>query len=255
MINKVKRGLSKLIRNNWVAKTFYYDPFRDKYLSKDFLLSLEYELLMTKFIQSPSEWRSFINDAENNTKNYKFRHSDDMQKKLGSWRWKPMFLNREILVPIIFNSSKKGLDIGGAYGPVSKATDIVDFNKKDIFSRPVKYSGLEDVDSKVDFVFSSHTFEHISELDDFLKKVHSLLNQNGKLIAIVPSYTCLWWRAGTHTMAAHRDHVWTFALSESKIEEQINCLRYIDEAIENLFTIETKQYSGDNSIFIIAAKK
>ena len=70
----------------------------------------------------------FLNDAEESTPNYMYRHQN-YGLSLGSWRWKGVFTFREKIIPVLFNNELRGIDFGGAYGPIAKHTDIVDFNQ------------------------------------------------------------------------------------------------------------------------------
>lgn len=253
MIQKIKNTGLSLIRNNALAEKMYYEKFRNEFLTREFLLSPNYEKLITRHIGN--DWETFTDDAEQHTRDYLYRHSEDMLKKLGCWRWKGMFLNRRYLVPILLDTHKKGVDIGGAYGPVSKNVTIVDFNTKDVFGRPVKYRMLDDLDFKPDFIFASHVFEHIQELEAVVKQCAEVLADGGQLIIMVPAYTCKAWWADTHKNRAHGHHIWTFALSGTPITEEVPHLKYLDEVIAEYLTVDRKQYTGDNSIFITASKK
>ena len=158
-------------------------------------------------------------------------------------------------MPIIFKKNSKGLDLGGAYGPVSRDTIIVDFATHDIFGRPVKYKYLEDVNFKADFIYASHTFEHIPDLEKLVTEIKRILKPGGHLIVLVPSYSCISWRVGNHTNYFHNDHVWTFCLSDTPINEPIKNLLAIDTFLEKHFVLTLKEYTGDNSILILAENK
>jgi SAM-dependent methyltransferase len=234
-----------------IAEALYYGPRRRKYLSLDFLLSGNYKRIMYTKADQPFQFEDFIDDAEKSTTNYKYRHSIYLQKQLGSWRWKGMYQFRNLILPIIFKENSKGIDLGGAYGPVSQNA-IVDFAKHDIFGRPVKYRDLEDVDLQTDFIYTSHTFEHIPDLEKLVTQIQRVLKPEGYLIVLVPSYSCVSWRVGIHTNYFHNDHVWTFCLSGTPINEPIKNLLAIDTFLEKYFEVTLKKYTGDNSIIILA---
>jgi hypothetical protein len=250
MINKFLNILAKI----GIAEALYYGPRRRKYLSADFLLSDNYKRIMYRKVDQPFQFEDFVDDAEKSTTNYKYRHSIYLQKQLGSWRWKGMYQFRNLMLPIIFKENSKGIDLGGAYGPVSPNAIIVDFAKQDIFGKPVQYKYLEEVDFQVDFIYTSHTFEHIPDLEKLVTQIRRILKPGGYLIVLVPSYSCVDWRVGNHTNLYHNDHVWTFYLSGTEINEPINNLLAIDTFLEKHFDVTLKKYTGDNSILIIARR-
>lgn len=235
-----------------ISEALYYGPKRNEYLSEKFLLSDEYKKLMLEKASAVAGFDQFLNDAEEATDNYRFRHHTHIQKQLGSWRWKGMYQHREQLVPIIFKKDARVIDLGGAYGPVSKEATIVDFAKQDIFGRAVRYKYLDDIDFTADCIFASHTFEHIPDLDNLAKQIKRILKPGGDLAILVPAYSCVSWRVGNHTNQFHNDHVWTFCLAKTNITEPINNLKAIDSFLEQHFEVYLKAYTGDNSILILA---
>ena len=89
---------------------------------------------------------------------------------LGAWRWLGLYENRELLSSYVFDKSKKGLDFGGARGPISAHVDICDRLDKDLFGRNTKYHSIEEVeDSSFDYIWSSHTLEHLYDVEYILK--------------------------------------------------------------------------------------
>ena len=251
MVKKILNKVSKLE----IAERLFYRPRRMDFLSPGFLLSDKYKKMIYRNVPDPILFEDFIDDAEKSTANYQYRHSAHIQKQLGSWRWKGMYQYRNSLVPIIFRKNSRGVDLGGAYGPVSQDTVIVDFAKQDIFGRPVEYKYLEDVDFRADFLYASHTFEHIPDLEKLVTEIKRVLKPDGYLIVLVPSYSCVSWRVGIHTNYFHNDHVWTFCLTGTPIDEPIKNLLAIDTFLEKHFELTLKEYTGDNSILILAKNK
>ena len=141
----------------------------------------------------------------------KFRHLR-VHKILGCWRWKALWQYKNEILPVIFDTNKKGIDFGGANGPVSLHTTIVDFAEKDSFQRPVKVKNLKELTDKLDYIFSSHTLEHIEPLEQVLKAMTEVLKPKGRIIFHVPAYTCVRWQSGIHTNKAFNDHAWSFHL-------------------------------------------
>ena len=64
----------------------------------------------------------------------------DILKKiiLGAWRWLGIYENKEIISKIVF-LNKKGIDFGGARGPISLKSMVCDRLSEDIFDRKIKY--------------------------------------------------------------------------------------------------------------------
>jgi hypothetical protein len=240
------------MRNNYFARK-RNDKLRSKYLKANFLSSSEYERLFTTHYNNSTEFDNYLNDAEEESKNYLFRHRK-LASALGSWRWKGVYQNRSKLIPIIFNQDLRGIDFGGAYGPISTQSYIVDFNDTDIFGRPVKHKGLNDIQFSADYLFSSHTLEHIKELNNVLNDMRSVLKKDADVFLNLPSYTCTRWRNGWHSNKIFNDHQWTFYIDEDKKAINLNLpnMLAIDRLVANHFKIIEAKYVGDNSIFIHA---
>jgi len=248
--SKIVRFTEKLINSNFLAKRHLKNK-RQEFLTKDFIKSDEYNAVFCKYIKDIPAFDEYINDAEDETKNYLYRHVF-MNKTLGSWRWKSLFQHKLDIVDVIFDGNKKGIDFGGAYGPIAPHTTIVDFNPKDIFGRKVLYNRLSDIDFEVDFIFSSHTLEHIEEIEDIVKRMKSILSEEGILILNLPSYTCTRWRSGIHSNRKFNDHKWTFLLEGIDVPKDIINPLMIDTLISKHFEIQKACYTGDNCIFILA---
>jgi len=201
-----------------------------------------------------NSYMNFKDDAQLKTDNYSYRHFK-MNTLLGTWRWKGMFTYKDKILPIIFNKNLKGVDFGGAQCPVSRDIDIVDIDNKDIWGRPIKYKNLKDINYKLDYIFSSHCLEHLPELSKFIEQFYNSLKDNGKLILNLPAYTCKRWRGKNGHWMGGTPHLYTFALEETKIEEEIDTLVLIDTILKIYnFKINIAEYTGDNSIIIIAEK-
>jgi predicted SAM-dependent methyltransferase len=242
-------GTIHKIRYNNPFVNGYYEKKREELLNKGFLESDGYHELMTKY--SSSNFVSDKNDAEEHSKNFLFRHMK-FHKILGGWRWKVMWEKREMLLATIYNKNLRGIDFGGANGPVSLHTDIVDFATTDSFKRVVKYNSFDSLDFKADFLYSSHTLEHVSNLDEVFAEMKMHLKPGAKLYLHVPAYTCHRWQSGVHTNKKFNDHAWTFHLSTDPIEEEITNLHAFDTTVAKHFKINSAEYVGDNSIFVIA---
>lgn len=225
------------------------------FFNKEYLLSDQYVDHM--MIESNMDYEDFINfhhDAEPKTKNYNIRHFQ-LTKALGGWRWKGVFTYRETFVDLIFNENLKGIDFGGSQRPISFDIDVVDIEKEDFYGREVKYHSIDEVDFDLDYIFSSHTFEHIPELDKILAKLYDKLQPDGILALNLPSYTCKRWWADTGNWMGGTPHVHTFKLSKSSTTDNIPNLVDIDTKLEEVgFNIALAEYAGDNNIIIFAEK-
>jgi predicted SAM-dependent methyltransferase len=112
---------------------------------------------------------------------------------------------------------------------------------------------LSDLKEKQDYIFSSHTLEHISNLEEVLLEMTKVLKDNGKIIFHVPAYTCVRWRYGIHVNKAFNDHHWSFHLKSDQVS--LDHALAIDETVAKFFTIEKAAYTGDNSIIIFGKQK
>ena len=224
-------------------------------VTKDYLLSENYiNDMMIGFSGNVEEFINFHFDAEPKTDNYNLRHFR-LNHALGGWRWKGVFTYRELFANLIFNENLKGIDFGGSQRPIARHVDIVDIEDKDFYGRPVKYKKLSEVEYDIDYIFSSHTFEHIPNLDEILDEIYENLTVDGVLALNLPSYTCKRWWADTGNWMGGTPHVHTFKLKKSEVSENIPKLINIDEVIESHgFTIALAEYAGDNNIIIFAEK-
>jgi SAM-dependent methyltransferase len=202
-------------------------------------------------------YTQFINeiyDAEPKTNNYNIRHFQ-LVHKLGGWRWKGIFTYRETFTQLIFNKNLKGVDFGGSQRPISSHLDIVDIENTDFYGRPIKYHSLKEVEYGIDYIFSSHTLEHIPNLEEILEEMYDNLVEDGILALNLPSYSCKRWWGDTGNWMGGTPHVHTFKLKKTEVTEDIPCLLNIDELLEKKgFKIALAEYSGDNNIIIFAEK-
>jgi len=224
-------------------------------ITPEYLNSREYiDDMLIGYNGTYPQFVSELYDAEPKTNNYNIRHFQ-LVRKLGCWRWKGIFTYKETFINLIFNENLKGIDFGGSQRPISSHLDIVDIEETDYYGRPVKYKSLDDVDYDIDFVFSSHTFEHIPNLKEILKDIYRNLVTDGILALNLPSYSCKRWWADTGNWMGGTPHVHTFKLKKTTVTEDIPKLINIDELIEEVgFKIALAEYAGDNNIIIFAEK-
>ena len=250
---KISGTIHKVVYNNFLVNG-YFSRKRKQLLNQDFLASDQYDDLFCRKVENRKNFRSYLDDAETKSENFNFRHRR-VHKILGCWRWKGLWLYKHKILNTLFDEKLKGIDFGGANGPVSLHADIVDFDPYDSFGRKVNNKSLKEIDYKADYIFSSHTLEHITDHDAIFKEMIAVLKPGGKVIFNLPAYSCVRWRSGLHTNRQFNDHAWTFYLEGTPIEEGIENAKYIDTAVARYFNIEEKSYVGDNSILIIGTVK
>lgn len=223
--------------------------------NKEYLLSDNYiNDMLIGYNGSYDDFIYELYDAEPKTNNYNIRHFQ-LSQKLGGWRWKGIFTYRETFINIIFNDNLRGVDFGGSQRPISSHIDIVDIESIDYYNRPIKYHKLLEVEYPIDYIFSSHTLEHIPNLGDVLEEMYDALVEDGILALNLPSYSCKRWWANTGNWMGGTPHVHTFKLKKSNITEKIPNLINIDELLEEKgFKIALAEYAGDNNIIIFAEK-
>jgi len=223
----------------------------------DYITSPSYKNDMLWGVKNLEEFNNNLYDAEPSTENYKFRHGINA-KKMGAWRWKGIFTYLDRFKSLLFDKNLKGVDLGGASNPISPLLDIVDIQPIDLHGNKVKYSSLLEIPEPIDFIYSSHTLEHISNLDQILSEAFQVLKPQGTLALNLPSYSCKRWRANyghIHKGLGGTPHLHTFKLSTTKVDEDIDNLIDIDTIlVKHNFNIEIAEYTGDNSIIIFAKK-
>lgn len=255
------KPISEKLQGTW-NKIFLYNPIANRWfdkkrkeiLNREFLESDRYDKLFLKGVNDVKTFRDFRQDAQDKTTNFMFRHFR-MGRALGSWRWKGVWLNRKDLIPIIYKPDTKGIDFGGGAGPITLESVVVDFLDKDIFGREVRYKDLKQVDFKADFIFSSHTLEHIEDLEPIFAEFKRILKPGGDLILNLPSWTCIRWHAGVHSHRQFNDHKWTFFLKDQPPNVEVPSPKGIDEDVEKHFEVYRKEYTGDDSILIFAKNR
>jgi SAM-dependent methyltransferase len=226
-------------------------------LSKDpitleFLRSAEYPELMNRYVTYDRDYG--LHEAETATKSFLFR-AFQVPERLRAYRWRGIQENLDLILDLIAGEDGFVVDLGGAASPFGLASVIVDQLPFDCYGNPVPYRSLSELGEKADVVITSHTLEHIPELEEVLGEVHDVLKPGGKLVAHVPSFSCVRWRAGVHAHATFGDHVWTFGLSGTpNVPEGLHSYVEFDKLCERWFELERAEYCGDDSIFVAARR-
>lgn len=127
----------------------------------------------------------------------------------GGWEWGGEFFPDYLTVGgasyvAIYEAKKylsgEGLDIGAGYWPYPNALPI------DPYCWPNNPSIDEIPLNSQDYIFSSHTLEHISDWNQELRKWTALLKKDGVLFLYLPHPKCGLWRMENPFMSNH--HKW-----------------------------------------------
>jgi 2-polyprenyl-3-methyl-5-hydroxy-6-metoxy-1,4-benzoquinol methylase len=128
--------------------------------------------------------------------------------------------------------------------------------KVDANGDTVPYHSLGQLGRKADAIITSHTLEHIPELESVLGEMQQTLKPGGLLIAALPSYTCERWRAERHGNSVYGDHVWTFGLSETNdLPEGLTNYAHADELLGRYFNVTEAEYVGDDTIWLVCENR
>jgi SAM-dependent methyltransferase len=210
--------------------------FGTKYITKEYLCSKEYEEYMETHLEN-GEDRYNQGESLLVSESFGWRHANMCHVYV--WKWLCTYQYRHLIMDYIF-SDKIGIDFGGGLGPVGGNTRIIDILPE--------FDNIDDVaENSLDYIFTSHTLEHVWNLDETLIKLRSKLKDDGIMIAIVPCYKCVRWRACNYDTGINK-HLWTFTLEDDEFIR-------IDEKIEKAgFKINKVEYCWDNSIFVLCDK-
>lgn len=89
----------------------------------------------------------------------------------------------------------RGVDIGASRWPLPGARPVEDTPEEDAHR-------LREADGSLDFVFSSHTLEHLDDWQGALRHWHAKLKPGGVLFLYLPHEVCSMWQPGINP--AHR---------------------------------------------------
>lgn len=193
---------------------------------------------------------TFLHDAEHRTESWKIRHSPEAIAQLGAWRWKGIQDNSAMIFNLIVG--KRVIDFGGFDGPLGFGSIVVD--------EKAELKTLDDVDGQVDVIFTSHTLEHIDNVEGWLQQAVGILRRNGYMIVHVPAWTCERWRPKKYSNPRQPNgHKWMFGLSGDYADDYPPQKAAIIDSIMACgkvgLWIEYAEYVGDNSILVIARKQ
>jgi SAM-dependent methyltransferase len=218
----------------------------------EFLRSDEYQELMNRYVPYDGDYG--LHEAEINSKSFMFR-AFQVPERLGAYRWRGVQENLDLILDLLTDDSKVVVDFGGAGSTFGLGSIIVDQLEYDASGKRVPYHSLDELPDKVDAVLSSHTLEHVPDLEGELQRIHDVLKPGGTFIAHLPSFSCVRWRVGVHSHPSFGDHVWTFGLSGTPGVPPglVNYLE-VDQVLARWFEVESAEYCGDDSIFAVCRR-
>jgi len=222
-------------------------------LTPEFFESGEYEELMSRHV--PHDGNYGLHEAETATKSFMFR-AFEVDDVLRAFCWRGVQENLDLILGLLAGSSRPVVDLGGAASPFGLGSVIVDLLPYDIEGNEVPYRTVSELPSQAGVILSSHTLEHIPELPAELERIRDSLVSGGTLVAHVPAFSCVRWRAGTHSHASFGDHAWTFGLSNMpNVPEGLAHYVEIDRLLADYFEVESAVYCGDDSIFAVCKRQ
>ena len=127
-----------------------------------------------------------------------------------------------------------GLDIGAGKWPIKNSRAIENNINENAYK-------IIEEDGSQDFIFSSHSLEHLNEWEKALDEWHRVLRSGGILFLYIPHEICSMWRVGVN-----KQHIWapSTLVVESFLKNKLN------------MNIEKVTYLPDSFLgFLIIAKK
>lgn len=156
-----------------------------------------------------------------------------------AWRWACVEKHRNLIEAHILDPRQNGIDFGGYKGPIGGCTRIID--------KELHNSIYDEEYESLDYIFTSHTLEHVDDVWRTLGWMYDILKKGGKIIIHVPSYQKRVWR---HTNDP--DHNYTFKLKGTDFEPADE----IDTLVKKIgFKIIEAEYCYKCCIFIYGLKK
>lgn len=217
------------------------------------LRSSEYTELMNRFVPYDGEYG--LHEAETGTKSFMYR-AFEVDDRLRAFRWRGIQENLDLILDLIAEPAGLVADLGGAASPFGLGSVVVDQLPYDADGNPVAYRSLEELPGQAAAVLSSHTLEHIPDLEGALARIRDSLAPDGTFVALLPAFSCVRWRTGTHSHAEFGDHVWTFGLKNTpNLPADLLSYVEIDALLERFFTVASAAYCGDDSIFIVCRQR
>jgi len=189
--------------------------------TKDWVLSEEYTIVAHK----PTNHPDFI--------------------RCGAWRWGAMYDNRKLIASHVFDEKQRGIDFGGHDGPIGGYTEVIDIQLN---------NSLDDIlDENLDYIFTSHTLEHVINIESVLRKMFIKLKNGGKIMIHVPAYSMRKWLPENDP-----DHVHAFKLEgrpHPRVQREYPQAILLDKLLKEIgFKIIVAEYCYKHCIFIYGEK-
>ena len=217
----------------------------------EYLRSPDYSELMTRGLPFPGDHDR--HEAQNETRSFRLRHREQA-RTLGAFRCRGIHENLAEILRLVGDAQGPVVDFGGAGCPLGLGSVVVDLLETDALGRPIQHHDLADFAGQASVLFTSHTLEHIADLDAAVESIARALAPGGTAIIHLPAFTCERWRAGDHHNRQFHDHVWTFGLSGSAVPAKLGHYCEIDTVLARHLSIERIGYCGDDSIFCLAGR-
>jgi len=234
-----------------------------RFITPAFLRSPEYAYVMHRHVPDPRNVDPM--EAHHISDSYRLRHAD-LAPLLGVWRWRGVARHaeailRELEAKPAADRACPVLDFGGAGGPLGLGSHVVDLKEQDVNGAPVVFRSLDSVrhfttgKPVARCIFTSHALEHIPDLDAVLAQIANALAPGGLLIAHVPAWTCVRWRAGIHTSPDFAPHVHDFGIEDAAPIPGLRAYTNIAARVAaSGLAVELAEYCGDDSIMVMARK-
>lgn len=135
-----------------------------------------------------------------------------------------------------------GIDIGCGPDPVTPEVDRFDVDDGDA-NQITKY-----VNKRYDFVFSSHTLEHMRDPHAALREWWALVKPGGHLIVIVPDEDL--YEQGHFPSIFNGDHKWTFTIAKARSwsPKSINVLDLVRSVDADLVSVTLQDQRYDRRL-------
>lgn len=151
---------------------------------------------------------------------------------------------------------KNVADFGGCENTLDVSANIFIVDMKS------EYHSTTDVPVKLDIIFSSHTLEHVDDLENTIDEFYRSLTDGGLLILHVPDWRYFgWWsHKFQHDHASGSSHKRIFKLTTDYIYHKdieggsLDTVVAIDQVIADKFTVLICEHVEFDSIFILAQK-
>ena len=170
-------------------------------------------------------------------------HDDAARQKIGVWRWTGIQQFRDMILPVV--QSRRTMDFGGSAGPIGYGAEIVDYEA------PAR--APYDICGDFGCIFTSHTLEHVPDIELCVGVLCAKLAVGGRFIAFVPHWTNEKLRAENWP-----PHCQTFYMTDDKcpyedgwpehwVDLQMICERYVDIAVAEVTDDENMIIIGDRT--------